>query len=397
MLIASMLRNLRDLPHALTLTTILTGLLPVLIGYPSSLVIVLQAAASANLSPELTTSWVMAISIGSGVAGLIMSLWFRIPVVGAWSTAGVVLLITSLSHYQYGEAIGAYLAAAAAIVILGFSGLFGRVMALVPTPIVLGMLAGILIRFGIGLFNAVPNAPLIVIPMIIVYFVLRRRNFRAPVVAALVLGLVVAALSGMIQPEAARLALSLPVWTSPLFTPGALLGLALPLFTLALTSQNAPGQAVLTNAGYDVPIDKALILTGLISVVTAPFGGHGITLAAITAALIAGPEAHPDANKRYGAGVMAGIWYILAGIFGAAIVGLFAALPGALIAATSGLGLISTIMSSLAGAMNDVKWREGALVAFMCTAANFSLFEIGAPFWGLVFGVGVNFIMTWRK
>jgi benzoate membrane transport protein len=170
--------------------------------------------------------------------------------------------------------------------------------------------------------------------------------------------------------------------------------LALPLFALALTSQNAPGQAVLRAAGYNTPIDKSLIVTGAASVISAPFGGHGITLAAITAALVTGSDAHPDPDKRYSAGVTTGVWYIVTGIFGAAIVSLFAGLPSELIAATAGLGLFSAIMSSLAGSMHDIKGREGALAALMCTAANFSLFGIGAPFWGLVFGVGVNWIMT---
>jgi len=172
--------------------------------------------------------------------------------------------------------------------------------------------------------------------------------------------------------------------------------LALPLFALALTGQYAPGFAVLRGAGYDTPVNKALIVTGIASVITAPFGGHGLTLAAITAALVTSPDAHRDPDKRYSAGVAAGFWYIITGIFGATIVALFTALPSALIAATAGLGLFSAIMTSLAGAMNETHGREGALVAFMCTAGNFTLFDIGAPFWGLVFGVAVYVVMTVR-
>jgi len=176
-----------------------------------------------------------------------------------------------------------------------------------------------------------------------------------------------------------------------------MLGLALPLFVLALTSQNAPGQAVLRAAGYHTPIDKALIVTGIGSVLTAPFGGHGLTLAAITAALVTGPEAHPDPDKRYAAGVTTGFWYIATGIFGTAIVALFAGLPAALVAATGGLGLFSAISSSISGAMADNSGRDGALAALLCTAANFSLFGIGAPFWGLVVGLAVHWIMTARQ
>lgn len=396
----AMRENLRDLPGAMTPSAVLSGLLVIVIGYASSLVIVFQAATAAQLDAAQTSSWVLAITIGAGVCSLIMSLWFRMPVTSAWSTPGVALLVTSFANtsyaYSYSEAIGAYLIVGAAITLLGVSGLFGRIMRLIPTPIVLGMLAGILIRFGIGLFNAIPQSPLIVLPMIAVYFVLRRFQFRAPAAIALVIGLVIAALTGAIQQNALALSLSSPVLTAPAFTIQAALGLALPLFALALTGQNAPGVAVLRAAGYDAPINKALIVTGVMSMITAPFGGHGLTLAAITAALVASPDAHPDPDRRYAAGVAAGAWYIATGIFGATIVALFTALPASLIAATAGLGLFSAILTSISGAVDQTAGREGALVALMCTAGNFTLFEIGAPFWGLVFGVAVHLIMTVR-
>ncbi len=169
------------------------------------------------------------------------------------------------------------------------------------------------------------------------------------------------------------------------------------LFTLALTSQNAPGQAVLRNAGYEVPINKALVVTGVSSLVGAPFGGHGITLSAITAAMVTGPETHPDPDKRYSAGVATGFWFIVTGIFGATVATLFAGLPLALIHAISGLALAAAIMSALSASMAEPSGREGALVAFMCTAPNFTFLNIGAPFWGLVFGVLTHLLMTYGK
>src|SRR5262249_20555238 len=155
------------------------------------------------------------------------------------------------------------------------------------------------------------------------------------------------------------------------FSVAALLGLSLPLFALALTSQDAPGQAVLQSAGYEPPIDDALVVTGIASAIGAPFGGHGITLAAITAAIVTGPEAHPDKDKRYSAGIAVGIVYIILGIFGATVVALFAGLPAALIETISGLGVLGAIISSTAGAMADPVGREGGIVALLCTAANF--------------------------
>ncbi|MFN8530678.1 MAG: benzoate/H(+) symporter BenE family transporter [Anaerolineae bacterium] len=216
-MLASIRRNLRDLPSALSSSAVLSALLVIVIGYAASLVIVFQAATAAHLTAAQTSSWVLAITVGSGVASLVMSLWFRQPVIAAWSTPGVALLVISLSNYSYGEAIGAYLLAAIAITILGFSGLFGRVMSLIPAPIVQGMLAGILVRFGIEAFDAIPAAPLVVLPMIGVFFVLRRRNFRAPAAIALILGLLLAGISGLIR-HSFTLSLSTPEFTAPVFT-----------------------------------------------------------------------------------------------------------------------------------------------------------------------------------
>ncbi|MBL8118874.1 MAG: benzoate/H(+) symporter BenE family transporter [Anaerolineae bacterium] len=397
-------QNIRDLRGATNASVVLTGLLVVIVGYASSLPIAFQAAAGAGLSPSQTSSWIMAITIGSGLCSIIMSIWFRQPVMAAWSTPGLVLLVSGLAldnpaHYTLNEAVGAYIIVALASILLGLSGLFGRLMAMVPQPVVLGMLAGVLIRFGFGLFTALPERPVMVIAMLIAFFVLRRRGFRAPTVGVLAVGLLLALVTQDLHVESVQSGLVALEWTAPVFSVEALLGLGLPLFALAMSSQNAPGQAVLRAAGYQVPINGALVVTGVVSLLTAPFGGHGLTLAAITAAMVTGPEAHPDPDKRYAAGVAAGVGNIVTGIFGATLVSLFAVLPHALIAATAGLALTGAIISSLSGSMAEPSGREGGVIALMCTAANFTLFGIGAPFWGLVMGVLTHEIMTrqWIK
>jgi benzoate membrane transport protein len=396
-MLAAILANLRDLPRAMNLSALLAGLLVIVIGSASSLVIVFQAANNGGLDQAQTSSWVLAITIGTGLSTLVMSLWFRQPVTAAWSTPGVALLVDSLARYQFGEAIAAYIVASLAIILIGYSGLFGWLMAKIPQPVVMGMLAGVLLRFGLGLFDALPENPPLVLAMIGVYFLLRRRQFRAPTAAALVVGLVIAALGDNLHLESVAPSLAVPLWTEPVFTVEAILGLALPLAALALTSQNAPGQAVLRAAGYNLPINGALVVTGFFSLLGAPFGGHGITLAAITATIVTGPEAHKDPDLRYSAGVASGLWYLLIGIFGATIVSLFTALPHALIAATAGLGLLNAVAGSLSSAMQDPQQREGGLIALLCTAANFTLFGIGAPFWGLVFGVATHLILNYGK
>lgn len=394
---ATFWRNLRDLPASMSLSAVVAGFLVVLVGYTGPLLIVLQAAEAGGLTESQTSSWVWACTVSYGVTSILMSLWYRQPLTAPWSTAGAALLVTSLAQYTLAQAVGAYIVAAIAIVLLGFSGLFGRAMALVPQPIFMGVLAGVLLRFGIGLFNVLPEQPIMVIAMILIFFVLKRFNFRAPTLGALIVGILIAALGGQLNMQNVPLTLTVPEFTAPEFDLRVIFSLSMPLVALALTSQYAPGQAVLKSSGYEPPINGILVFTGLSSIVFAPFGSPGSVLGALTAAMLTNPEAHPDPNKRYAASVAMGAFYILFGMFGAAVVGLFAGFPPALIAAVAGLALSGTIGSSLTGAMADSRGREGALVAFLCTAGNFSLLGIGAPFWGLVAGIGINAIMQYGK
>ncbi|RIK41019.1 MAG: hypothetical protein DCC55_13240 [Chloroflexi bacterium] len=391
-----MLRNLRDLPGSLTFSAMVAALVAVLVGYTGPLLIVVQAAENAGLDRGQLSSWIWAITVGSGVSALILSLRYRQPILVAWPAAGVALLATTLPQYSYAEAIGAYLVAAVGLIALGWSGLFGRVMDHVPRPVIAGMLAGVLVRFGLGIFQALADAQLLVGAMIVAYLVLRRLKVRAPSIGTLGVGLAVAALDGQLQLEHFAPALTIPVWQWPVFTPRAILGLSLPLFVLANVSQNAPGLAVLRSFGYQTNPNGPILVTGIMSLLTAPFGGSGLSLAAITAALCVSPEAHPDPDRRYVAGVAYGFWYILFGLFGATAVTLFASLPGELVAAVAGLALTGALMTALTNAMAEPKERDGALLAFLCTAADITILGIGAPFWGLVIGVAANYLLRRR-
>jgi len=391
------LRNVRDLPTSFALSTWLSGLVVELVAYTGPILIVFQAAQNAGLTEPQLTSWLWAVTVGCGILCIVMSLLYRQPVVSAWSTPGTALLVASLGLYPFPAAVGAYLVAGLAMTLLGFSGLFGRVMKLVPAPVISGVLAGVLLQFGTALFSALPQRTIMVVAMIITYFVLRRLAFRTPTIGALIVGLLIALVSGDLHLSGVTIILTVPQWTMPQFTPEAILGLGLPLFLLALTGQNAPGVAVLRASGYDLPIDSALKMTGIASMLIAPLGGPGLNLAAITAAIITNPESQPDPNRRYAAGVSTGVWKILFGLFAATTISLFAALPAALIATVAGLALTGVLVSSISGAMADPKGREAGLVAMLCTAANFTLFGIGAPFWGLVFGLLVDFILTSKR
>lgn len=392
-----LMQSLRDLPRALNLNAILTGALIVIIGSSAALVLVIQAGRAGNVTESQLESWVFMTVVGTGVASILMSLWFRQPIQAAWSTPGAALLVEVLAGYKFSDAVGAFLIAGLAVLVLGLTGLFGRVMSLVPNSVILGMLGGVLLRFGLGLFNAIPQQAGLVIAMIVVFFVLRRINFRAPTVIALIVGIIIAALSGQIDLSTVRPAITLPQITAPTFSVEALLGLAIPMFVLAISAQNAPGLAVLRKDGYDANINQMLVWTGGVSTITSLWGSHGITLAAITAALATGPEAHPDKDKRYSVSVMAGTFYVIVGLFGSTAVALFAALPAALISTIAGLGLFNAISASIVGAISDPDSRDGGIAAFLCTAASFKLLGIAAPFWGLVAGMAVHTIMHYRR
>jgi len=389
--------SLRDLPKSMAPSAFISGLVVVLVAFTGPILVIIQAGEQAGLSRAELYSWIWAVSVGSGVTSLLLSLIYRQPIITAWSSAGAALLVSSLGPYGLQQAVGAYIIAAIAVTLVGFTRIFGRAMALVPQPIALGMLAGVLFRFGIDLFKVLPDRPLMVGLMLAVFVFLRRLGFRAPTIGALVVGLIVAAIQGDVNLGGFAFEISRPLVITPVFTSGALFGLALPLFVLTMTSQNAPGFAVLRNSGYTTPIDGPIAITGLFSLLTAPFAGSGLNLAAITAAICTSPEAHPDPNRRYAAGVATGVFYIIAGILSASAIELFAGFPMALSAAVAGLALTGALGSSLAGAMGEPSSRDAALIALLVTASDISLFGIGAPFWGLIFGMAVHLGLSYVR
>jgi len=399
--LSNFLQNLRDLPKSITLSGITAGFIVALITYTGPILIILQGAQNAHFTPAQTASWIWAIVMGNGIGSILLSLLYRQPLITPHNTAGSVLLATSLAQFPLSDAIGAYLVVSVAIILVGLSGVFARVMRAIPQPVILAVLAGVLLRFGLNIFNAIDDNPqnplfnpLMVVAMVAAFFLLKRLKFRAPALGAIAIGTVIAAVTGQMQLGEVSFALTLPVFTAPTFSSGAILSLGLPLFALALSSQYAPGEAVLRANNYEAPINGILTLTGIMSVILAFFGGHGNCLGALTAAIVVGPEAQPDPNKRYASAVASGIWHVGLGLLGAAVVSLFAAFPAVFVSTIAGLSLSGIIANALGGAMEKPAGRDAAIVAFLCTAGDFSLFGIGAPFWGLIAGFLVHLLMT---
>ncbi len=372
------------------------GLVAVLVSFSGPFAIVLTAASAAHLTQAQTTSWVWAIAIGSGLSGLVLSLVTKMPVITAFSTPGAALLVGSLSAYKYSDAVGAFLFAAAGMTILGFSGLFGKILAKVPQGIVSAMLAGILLPFALDAFRQLPGAPAVVLTVLAAYFLGRRFLPNYAVLLALGSGSLVAAFRHELHLAGVSAELTLPHLTVPTLNWSALVSVGLPLLIVTMAGQNAPGLAVLRVSGYD-PDDRLLLGgTGIVSVLLAPFGSHGINLAAITAAICTGEQAHPNPRLRYVAGVACGFFYLVCGFLGTGLVGFFTALPKPLVAAVCGVALLGALLSSLTGALDDRTAREGALVTLAATASGMTVAHVGSAFWGLVAGVGVHLVLNRR-
>lgn len=375
---------------------VIAGLVSVLVNYGGTFILVFQAAHVAGLSPELTASWVWSISIGVGITGIVLSWRYREPIITAWSTPAAAFLVVALASTPYEQAIGAYLISALAFLILGLSGYFEKVIRLIPSSIASGLLAGILLQFGINAFSGMTLEPVLATCLIVAYLLLKRVTARYAVVGILALGLILLLLQNRVDFSGVELQFAVPVFTTPSFSWHALLSVALPLFLITLTGQYMPGMLVLRNDGFKTSANPIVALTGLGSLLMAPFGSHAFNIAAITAAICTGKEAHEEPSKRWIAGIAAGVFYILVGLFGVTLAAVFMALPSTFITTLAGLALLGTIGGSLTNALSDGTTREAALITFLASASNIQLLGIGGAFWGLLIGLIAYAVLNGR-
>ena len=372
---------LRDL----SLSAAVAGFVAVLVGFTSSVAIVFAAAQALGANTAETASWIWALGLGMGLTSLGLSLHYRMPVLTAWSTPGAALIAAS-HGLSLPEATGAFVACAVLITIAGYAGLFERVMGRIPMAIAAALLAGVLARFALDAVLATRSAPLLVIVMTLAFLAGRRWWPRYAVPGVLLAGIVVALVQGQVHLGGVAFEWTRPVFTMPVFSVGALVGIGLPLFVVTMASQNLPGVAAQRASGYQTPVSPVVGATGLASLVFAPFGGYAFNLAAITAAICMGREAHEDPAKRYTAAAMAGVFYIVLGLSGGAVAGLLQAFPRELVAAVAGLALLGTIAGGLASALKDEHHRDAALLTFVVTLSGLTIAGIGSAFWGVVAG-----------
>ena len=384
----------------LSISAFSAGFVAVLVGFTSSVAIVFQAALAFGASSEVISSWMWALGIGMGVCSVVPSLILRKPVMVAWSTPGAAVLAIGASAagtgFTMGDAVGAFMVSAALVVLFGVTGWFEKIMAKIPAAVASALLAGVLTRFGLQAFGASQTALPLFVLMLASYLVGKRLAPRYAIPITLLVAIIYVALNGQITLATAHFGIAMPIFIAPSFSWAAAIGLALPLFIVTMASQNLPGVAAVRAAGYELPISKIITLTGLATLVLAPFGGFALSLSAITAAICMGKEAHPNPDKRYTAAVSCGAIYFVIGIFGSVVTGLLTAFPKELIAIIAGLALLGTIGSGLATALHDETHREAATITFLVTLSGVVIAGVGSAFWGVVAGAVVIFVQQYR-
>ncbi|MEO7129641.1 MAG: benzoate/H(+) symporter BenE family transporter [Rhodoferax sp.] len=387
----------------LSLGALTAGFVAVLVGFTSSVAIVFQAAQAFHATPAQISSWMWALGLGMGLCSLVPSLLLRMPVMVAWSTPGAAVLATAglTGGFSMAEAVGAFMVCAALITVSGVTGWFEKLMNRIPVAIASALLAGVLARFGLDAFAAAQTALPLVLLMLATYLLGKRWLPRYAVVVTFAVAIAFVASRGELAGAGVGFDLARPVFTMPRFSWSAIISLAVPLFVVTMASQNLPGVAVIQATGYGgskgIPISKIITLTGLATLVLAPFGAYALNLAAITAAICMGPEAHRDHAKRYTAAVACGALYIVIGIFGAAVTGLLTAFPKELVAAIAGLALLGTIGGGMAAAIRDESHREAAIITFLVTLSGVVIAGVGSAFWGVVAGAIALFVQQYGR
>lgn len=373
------------------------GFLAVLISYAGPLIIFFQAAQAAQVSEAMMASWIWGVSIGAAVSGIYLSIKYKTPIITAWSAPGTALLVTVFPEMSLNEAISAYIISAVVIFFVGMTGSFDKILRWIPNGIAAGMMAGILFQFGLELFVATDTLPIIVFSMLCCYLFAKRFSPRYTMIWVLLCGVLLSIFLGRVNPIDMELSITLPMIIWPEWSWNATFNLAIPLILVSLTGQFLPGMAILNLSGYDTPAKPIVSIASIASLAVACVGGITIVLAAITAALCTGKDAHELKEKRYIAGVANGIFYLLGGLFASSIVMVFSLLPKELVAALAGLALIGAIATNITIAMKDDEQRDAALITFLATASGMSFLGLSSVFWGIVIGMVAYYILTKKR
>lgn len=367
-------------------STATAALVATIAGGGGALPVVLAATQSIGATPEQASSWVSALAIATAVSALILSVRYRMPIIAAWSTPGAALIASTSGVPSFAAAVGAFVLAAFLILLTAAVRPLARLIERIPASIAAAMLAGVLLRLVMAMFEHVPTAPVLVLPLLLLFLVARAFRPMLASLVVLVAGALLAWSLGMVKPLP-PLGFSTVVLTMPAWDVATLVGLGVPLYLVTMASQNLPGFAVLRASGYQPPVQPILVVTGAASLGTAFLGAHTSNLAAISAAICTGPDAHPDPAKRWMTGPFYALFWGLIALFGASVVGLFMALPPALLATVAGTALLGSTAGALGSALSGDQDRLAAAGTLAVTVSGVSLLGIGSAFWGLVIGL----------
>lgn len=369
------------------LNSVIAGFVAVLIGFASTIALIYQTVTNLGGDAALAASWLLALGLSIGITTIGLSLYYRMPILIAWSTPGAALLIVNVQGVSLNEAIGGFMFSALLIFICGISGLFEKLMNRIPYQLTTAMLAGILINFGIGVFNHMNNEPVLILTMFVVYLLSRRFFPSYSMLFVLGTGITLAWQLGLITSNNTALEFSDFTYIAPELTLQGILSVGLPLFIVTMASQNLPGIVVLKAHGYKAPVSSILSVTGFCNFVSAPFGCFAINFAAITAAICMSKEVDEDPNKRYWASIFGGIFYILVAVFSGYLMGVFATFPAALIFSLAGIALFPAISSSIQQSLSDNKYIEASIVVLLITASDLMMLGVSSVLWGLIAGI----------
>ncbi|UUO22488.1 benzoate/H(+) symporter BenE family transporter [Colwellia sp. M166] len=368
------------------ISSTVAGLVAVVIGFASSVALIYQTVINLGGDASLASSWILTLGLSMGITSIALSFYYRVPILIAWSTPGAALLIANTQNFNLNEAIAGFMFSALLIFLCGITGWFEKLINKLPFQLASAMLGGILINFGIGVFNQMNETPLLVIVMFVTYLVCRQLIPKFTMLVVLLISVITAWQLKLMTFTAFSWRLSEFTYISPEFSISAILGIGIPLFLVTMAAQNLPGIAVLKAHNYKAPVSSILSVTGFVNMLAAPFGGYAINLAAITAAICMTEDVNKNPEKRYWAAISGGGFYLLMGISAGYLMEAFSSLPNALIYSLAGIALFTTINSSIQQALSEDKMSEAAIITFLVTASNLTLWGISSVLWGLIAG-----------
>ena len=363
------------------------GFTAVLVGYTSSVVIIIQAATSASATPSQIESWLLALGVTMGLTSIAYSWFYKTPILTAWSTPGAAMLVIASQQYELPVVIGSFVVSGVLILLTGLISPLSRALERIPPQLGTAMLGAILLPFCLGSFQAVSSAPITFLIMFAGFLLAKNTIPRYAMLVLLILGVVCAVAVEDATLNIEELSIAQPMWVTPGLDLGAILNLSIPLYIITMLSQNLPGIAMMKSYQYDTPVKPILMGTGITNILSAPFGGFSVNLAAISAAICMTPEVDSDKTQRYRAVIWAGVFYLIAGVFATTVVAIFLSLPDEVTKILAGFALLGTLMMCLQSAFHDEGYRESALFTFLITLSGISFLGVSATLWGLLVGI----------